>query len=195
MKKNFHINSHGWLDIAPGIRILESPNFDLRPKKTDLSLIVIHSISLPEGQFGLGNVEKLFLNQLDINDRDFEFLVDVTVSSHFFIDRIGETVQFVSVYKRAWHAGISNFLGDSDCNNFSVGIELEGSDKENFTKDQYESLFNLVHCLQHKVPTIGSVASHSFIAPDRKTDPGPHFNWDYFKSLLQKKNVCLKFFP
>lgn len=159
--------------------------YNERPE-AEISLLVIHCISLPEGRYGTGYVEQLFSGSLDCScDESFEDLDGLEVSSHFFIDRVGEVSQFVSAEDRAWHAGISEFNGRQNCNDFSVGIELEGCDKECFSGAQYKALAELSAVLLRKYNIArDGVVGHSEIAPGRKTDPGPFFKWDKFYRLL-----------
>lgn len=172
----------GW---APFARIDLSPNFDLRPEGQDISLIVMHYITLPEGQLGPEPIHALFCNELDTTREEFAFLKGVRVSSHFLIERSGAVFQFVDVYKRAWHAGVSNFLGRNACNNFSVGIELEGTDDLPFTEAQYESLRAVLHWVTQTLP-IRFITGHQDIAPNRKTDPGPYFDWARLAQMIPK---------
>src|SRR5687768_6045501 len=159
------------------MRIVESPNCDERPPDTDITLVVLHSISLPPGEYGGDSIERLFTNRLDASAHPyFKEIVELKVSSHFLIRRDGETVQFVPVARRAWHAGASSWRGRSRCNDFSVGIELEGADDDFFTDPQYEALAALLRRLQSLHP-IRDVAAHSDVAPGRKTDPGARFDW------------------
>ena len=159
---------------------MASPNFDSRPDDIPIRLIVIHSISLPPGQFCSGLIEKFFTNELPSDIHPYlDELLDVKVSAHFLIERSGEVIQFVSINDRAWHAGLSSWKGFSRCNDFSVGIEVEGSDNVSFMEEQYESLNNLLQLLFDVLPDCCplSVVGHSDIAPGRKTDPGPLFDW------------------
>jgi AmpD protein len=159
------------------MRIVESPNCDERPPDTDITLVVLHSISLPPGEYGGDAIERLFTNRLDPAAHPyFKEICDLRVSSHYLIRRDGETMQFVPVARRAWHAGASSWRGRSRCNDFSVGIELEGADDDRFTDPQYAALTALVRRLQSLYP-IREVAAHSDVAPGRKTDPGAHFDW------------------
>ena len=154
-----------------------SPNFDDRPQGSAITLVVVHGISLPPGRFGTGCIEQLFTNALDITaDPYFESLSELRVSSHFLIERSGATVQFVSCAMRAWHAGVSTFAGRSRCNDYSVGIELEGTDDQPYEDAQYISLNSLLLRLVATYP-VCAVVGHSEIAPGRKTDPGPCFDW------------------
>ncbi|WP_342655983.1 1,6-anhydro-N-acetylmuramyl-L-alanine amidase AmpD [Shewanella algae] len=163
-----------------------SPHFNHRPYG-EVSLLVIHNISLPAGRFGLPYIEQLFLGTLDIEaDASFAGLKGLEVSAHFLIRRDGELRQFVSVDQRAWHAGVSNFEGRSGCNDFAVGIELEGTDDSGFTEEQYHKLITLTQSLQQAYPDITKerIVGHSDIAPGRKTDPGPGFDWQRYLQAL-----------
>lgn len=154
----------------------ESPNQDARPKDEVVRLVVLHGISLPAGVFGGDAVEHLFCNRLDVDAPEFLGLAGLRVSSHFFIRRSGDLVQFVSCDRRAWHAGVSRWRGSHGCNDFSIGIELEGMDTTSYTHDQYEILGELLTALGASYP-ITDVVGHSDVAPGRKTDPGPFFDW------------------
>ena len=171
----FVIGDDGWVCAA---RALPSPNFESRPPGAVPTLVVIHNISLPPGQFGGAAIANLFLNRLDCDAHPYfdEHLRGLRVSSHFVIRRDGELEQFVSCEERAWHAGVSSFFGRERCNDFSIGIELEGSDAQAFEPAQYETLAALVTALAARYP-IEALAGHCDIAPGRKTDPGPHFDW------------------
>jgi len=159
------------------MRIVDSPNQDERPAGVEISLVVIHSISLPPGEYGGEHIERLFTNRLDPAAHPyFREVHALRVSSHFLIRRDGEVVQFVPVARRAWHAGESSWRGRSRCNDFSVGIELEGTDDAPFEDAQYEALAVLLMDLRKSVP-LRAIAAHSDIAPGRKTDPGPRFDW------------------
>lgn len=169
------VSRAGWHRLS---RRCRSPNFDARPDDISIELIVVHSISLPPGQFGGDEVERFFLNQLPPTGHPFfASIANLRVSAHFFIRRSGELVQFVSTEKRAWHAGASFWNGRARCNDFSVGIELEGNDATPFTTRQYSCLSALTHSLRLRYPSITAVAGHADIAPGRKTDPGPQFDW------------------
>lgn len=170
----------GWCRQA---RRLPSPNCDARPPGVVPDLLVIHNISLPPGQFGGPYIEGLFTNTLahDVHPY-FDQLRTLRVSAHFLIDRHGAVTQFVAAGARAWHAGVSSFEGRERCNDFSIGIELEGSDFEPFETAQYESLAALSLALQRRYP-LRSVTGHEHIAPGRKTDPGPFFDWDRYRRL------------
>ncbi|WP_345873398.1 1,6-anhydro-N-acetylmuramyl-L-alanine amidase AmpD [Shewanella algae] len=163
-----------------------SPHFNHRPDG-EVSLLVIHNISLPAGRFGLPYIEQLFLGTLDTEtDASFAGLKGLEVSAHFLIRRDGELRQFVSVDQRAWHAGVSNFEGRSGCNDFAIGIELEGTDDSGFTEEQYHKLITLTQSLQQAYPDITKerIVGHSDIAPGRKTDPGPGFDWQRYLQAL-----------
>jgi N-acetyl-anhydromuramoyl-L-alanine amidase len=159
------------------LRIVESPNCDDRPPGVEVSLVVLHSISLPPGQYGGDSIERLFTNRLDPAAHPyFAEIRDLKVSSHFLVRRDGEIIQFVPVERRAWHAGASSWRGRSRCNDFSVGIELEGTDDSAFEDAQYAALRSLLIDLRAKLP-LRDIAAHSEIAPGRKTDPGARFDW------------------
>lgn len=175
------IDLNGWLS---GVRKLASPNFDRRPSGSKIDLLVIHNISLPPEQFSGSGILKFFTNRLDIDAHPYYAqLKGVKVSSHFLIRRGGEIIQFVPCQQRAWHAGVSNWQGRERCNDFSLGIELEGSDFQAFTDIQYAALVRLTRRLQRVYP-IKSITGHSDIAPGRKTDPGPFFDWPRYRSTL-----------
>lgn len=168
-----------------------SPNFNDRPDPDDISLLVVHNISLPPGQFGGPYIEDLFCNRLD-PERDpyFREIHHLTVSSHFLIRRDGLLMQFVAGDKRAWHAGVSCFEGRENCNDYAIGVELEGTDQLPYEGAQYRTLVALTALLQRHYPGItdGRITGHEHIAPGRKTDPGPAFQWDhYFRSLAAFK--------
>ena len=167
-----------------------SPNHDDRPDPADISGIVIHNISLPPGDFGGGWVNDLFLNRLDPKAHPyFETIADLRVSTHLLIRRDGEVIQYVPFHKRAWHAGVSNWDGRECCNDFTVGIELEGCDDNDFELVQYQQLSELIIALCKAYPqiTTDKIKGHSDISPDRKTDPGPYFNWKRLYKLLEQK--------
>jgi len=175
------LDAAGW---ASGVRRIASPNCDTRPHGTAIALLVIHSISLPPGEFGGKAIAQLFTNTLDTEAHPYYAqLHGVKVSAHFLIRRNGEIVQFVPCSKRAWHAGASLWQGRSGCNDFSIGVELEGSDHIPFSDRQYAALVRLTRLLQRTYP-IHALAGHADIAPKRKTDPGPCFDWPrYFAAL------------
>lgn len=175
--------------ILEGIRYIASPNCDLRAGDTPIHLLVIHNISLPPNEYGGGGVTALFTNQLDPDTHPYyQTIKDLKVSTHFFIRRDGEIIQFVPCNMRAWHAGVSSWCGKERCNDFSIGIELEGSDFEPFTDQQYDSLSLLTFALKQAYP-IDSIAGHSDIAPGRKTDPGPCFDWARYRASLEKDRM------
>lgn len=174
------LDRHGWLKPASDVARAPSPNHDSRPDGCDATLLVMHNISLPPGQFGGTEVVDLFLNRLDYSSHPWlERLRDLRVSAHFFIRRNGLIVQLVPTTKRAWHAGVSIFDGCERCNDFSIGIELEGTDTLPYTDEQYRALQSLVPALRARHP-IKAVRGHEHIAPGRKTDPGPAFDWKRF---------------
>lgn len=161
-----------------------SPNFDARPDGVAPSLLVLHNISLPPGQFNGSAIIEFFQNRLDTDAHPFYAQIrGVRVSSHFLIRRDGEIVQFVSCNDRAWHAGLSTYFGRDRCNDFSIGIELEGSDEQPFDELQYAPLANLASALVERY-ALTAVAGHSDIAPGRKTDPGPYFDWPRLRRML-----------
>ncbi|HIQ07676.1 MAG TPA: 1,6-anhydro-N-acetylmuramyl-L-alanine amidase AmpD [Thiotrichaceae bacterium] len=158
---------------------IASPNCDERPEG-ELSLVVIHNISLPPNKFGGDHISDLFTNQLDTTvDPFFSEIEALRVSSHLLINRQGKVTQYVPFHQRAWHAGVSQYLGRSQCNDFSIGIELEGTDFEPFTEVQYETLIECLRSINLAYPSIelSQITGHEHIAPSRKTDPGPHFMW------------------
>lgn len=174
----------GW---CLGVHHCPSPNFNARPMG-EVSLLVIHNISLPPAQFKTGKVQAFFQNQLDVTEHPyFAGIADLRVSAHFLIERDGDVTQFVSCLDRAWHAGVSSFEGRETCNDFSVGIELEGTDEQPFTDAQYVALIDLTRQIQSAFPAIteARICGHSDIAPGRKTDPGPYFEWPRYKAALQ----------
>ncbi|WP_117233705.1 1,6-anhydro-N-acetylmuramyl-L-alanine amidase AmpD [Vibrio maerlii] len=174
------INQEGWLVEA---RHCPSPNFDHRPQETRVSLLVVHNISLPPGQFGNEYIEAFFTNQLDPKQHPFfDVIKDMKVSAHCLIKRTGEIVQFVSFNDRAWHAGQSSFAGVERCNDYSIGIELEGTDYVAYTAEQYQSLSDLSCQIMLTYPQINlnRITGHQFIAPLRKTDPGLSFDWKHY---------------
>ena len=176
----------GWLESAQRV---VSPNQDARPPAMPVDLVVIHAISLPPGQFGGDEVSQLFTNTLDpLAHPYFADVAGVRVSAHFYIRRDGTLVQFVPVTARAWHAGLSNWQGRERCNDFSVGIELEGDDDTPFEVAQYQGLYQLLEQLQTVLP-IHAVTSHSHIAPGRKTDPGPYFDWQQVRAACPNLEI------
>jgi AmpD protein len=173
---------HGWLQQA---RRADSPNCDARPMGAVVTLVVVHSISLPPGEYGGDAVERLFTNRLDWNAHPYyEALRGLKVSSHFLIRRDGELVQFVSCDVRAWHAGASMWAGRANCNDFSIGVELEGLEGDRFEALQMTRLAALLRALARRYP-IDSVAGHEHVAPGRKRDPGGAFDWGRLRRLLR----------
>ncbi len=173
------IKNHKLQDIS----FLESPNFNDRPVDEDISLLVIHSISLPPKKYNTDHIERFFLNELDFTSHNFYKNIEgMKVSAHVLIKRNGEVIQFVPFNKRAWHAGVSSYKGKNDCNNFSIGIELEGSDDDIFEDIQYEQLSLITSLLiaEYDLITKDNIKGHSDIAPERKTDPGVLFDWDRY---------------
>lgn len=175
-----------------GIRFIPSPNQDDRPQDEAVRLLVVHAISLPPGQFGGDGVERLFTNQLDPAAHPYyQTLVGLRVSAHFLIRRDGSVVQFVSCDRRAWHAGVSTWRGQERCNDFSIGIEMEGCDECPFEDTQYRRLAELVGVLRQRYP-IEDIVGHADIAPGRKTDPGPCFDWSRLHTLLDDPVASLR---
>lgn len=190
MTVRYAVEADGWVS---GARRLPSPNYEARPADAVPTLIVVHNISLPPGEFGGSAISDLFLNRLDCAAHPYydAHLRDIRVSAHFVIHRDGALEQYVSCDERAWHAGSSSFFGRERCNDFSIGIELEGSDATAFEAPQYETLAALVKALVARYP-IGALAGHADIAPDRKTDPGPHFEWP---RLQRDTALADRYFP
>ena len=182
---NTGIESH-WLI---GARRSRSPNQDARPiPASEIDLLVIHGISLPPGSFGGAYIEQFFCNQLDRTAHHyFQEIFHLRVSAHLLINRLGETVQFVSFDRRAWHAGESRYQGRNSCNDFSLGIELEGTDETPYTDAQYLKLAEIAQTLFRTYPRLcpERIVGHSDIAPARKTDPGSSFDWTKYRSLLR----------
>ena len=172
--------------VVSGVRFVASPNCDDRPEGEKVSLLVVHSISLPPGKYGGHHVEQFFTNRLDTQAHPyFEGIRGLRVSAHFFVRRNGEVVQFVPVTRRAWHAGPSTWRDRTRCNDFSVGIELEGRDDEAYEPAQYASLAALIRALRVVLPAC-AITAHSDIAPGRKTDPGATFEWQRLLRLLSQ---------
>lgn len=181
----------GWF---AGARCVPSPFSNKRPENVGLnqqtsavSLLVIHNISLPPNHFGSDDVERLFTNRLVVERHPFfDTIKHLQVSAHLFIRRDGELIQFVSLDERAWHAGVSSFQGDSGCNDFSIGIELEGTDDIAFTEHQYQQLGAVTKSIQSHYPSIslGRIVGHNDIAPGRKSDPGQFFDWPKYRMLI-----------
>lgn len=175
--------------LLTDVKYSHSPNFDERPSACEIDLLVIHGISLPPGDFGGEDVMALFTNTLNPQKHPyFATIADVKVSSHLFIRRDGEIHQFVPFTKRAWHAGASQFQGRENCNDYSIGIELEGTDTLAYTEIQYQQLAVVTAALMQTYQgiTLERIVGHSDIAPLRKTDPGEAFAWDYYRQLLNK---------
>ncbi len=163
--------------LLPGAQFIPSPNCDQRPPGEIVSLIVIHAISLPPGEFGGDAIERLFTNRLDPAEHPYyQGIHTLSVSAHFLIRRDGAVIQYVPCDMRAWHAGLSSWRGRERCNDFSIGIELEGCDELPFEEAQYRSLTHLLEVLKRRYPQ-ADIAGHADISPDRKTDPGPRFDW------------------
>ena len=184
-----HLDPHsGWFE---GVRHCPSPNFNARPSG-EISLMVIHNISLPPGQFGTGKVQQFFANQLVADEHPyFADICSLTVSAHFLIERDGAVFQFVSCRDRAWHAGVSRFEGRENCNDFSLGIELEGTDDLAYSDAQYAALATLTGELRRAYPAIRPerIVGHSDIAPGRKTDPGGAFDWPRLRAALTEEST------
>jgi AmpD protein len=179
------------LDLTTGLvreaRLVESPNCDERPADCSPSLIVVHGISLPPGEFGGPWIDQLFTNRLPADAHPyFATIADARVSAHFLIRRDGELVQYVPVTQRAWHAGESNHAGRPRCNDFSIGIELEGEDSTPYTEAQYDCLIVLLNTLRSEIASLANaeIVGHSDISPGRKTDPGIAFDWQRLRTRL-----------
>lgn len=178
------IDSQGWLSA---VTQRPSPHQDERPANTEPDLLVIHNISLPPGCFSGEDIDALFMGVLDCSKHDFyQDLIGLRVSAHCLIRRDGSLTQYVPFSRRAWHAGRSVFQGRTCCNDFSIGIEMEGTDNSGFTCHQYNSLILLSHCLMRRYPqiTLSHIVGHCDIAPGRKTDPGFGFDWAHFRATL-----------
>jgi len=176
----------GWLSEA---RRVVSPNCDDRPPGATLDLIVVHGISLPPGEFGGSSIDELFTNNLDAGDHPyFEKIINLRVSSHVLISRQGKMTQYVPFDQRAWHAGESCYCDRTECNSFSVGIELEGTDESPYEPIQYGQLAELVHALRRAYPSLqdADIVGHCDIAPGRKTDPGDSFDWALLRRSLER---------
>lgn len=177
------LGADGWV---AGVERQPSPNHDCRPDGAQVRLLVIHAISLPPGKFGGDFITDFFLNRLAPEaDPYFATIAAIRVSAHFLVRRDGALIQFVSCHDRAWHAGVSCWNGEERCNDFSIGIELEGCDEEGFDERQYDSLRSLVRLMRRAFP-IDDVVGHSDIAPGRKTDPGPCFDWNRLQDLRKR---------
>ncbi|HTW38056.1 MAG TPA: 1,6-anhydro-N-acetylmuramyl-L-alanine amidase AmpD [Steroidobacteraceae bacterium] len=173
--------------LLAGARQVFSPHLDERPDGATLDLIVLHGISLPPGEFGGPWIDRLFTGDLPLDAHPyFRTVANGRVSAHVVIRRTGEIVQYVPFSRRAWHAGVSSYQGRAACNDFSVGIELEGTDETPYTDAQYEELARLIRALLRAYPTLSRdrIAGHSDVAPGRKTDPGPAFDWERLRRLL-----------
>ncbi|GAB2850058.1 1,6-anhydro-N-acetylmuramyl-L-alanine amidase AmpD [Pseudoduganella ginsengisoli] len=180
----FFIDADGWCD---GAFRYDSPHCNTRPADAEINLLVVHNISLPAGQFGGHHVSDLFTGRVDYNaDPSLADLRNVQVSAHFFVRRDGRVVQYVSCNERAWHAGVSQFQGRANCNDFSIGVEMEGTDNVAFSSEQYEVLAQLAQALQNRYP-LRWITGHEHVAPGRKTDPGPCFDWLRLDALLKEK--------
>ncbi|AOT06942.1 1,6-anhydro-N-acetylmuramyl-L-alanine amidase AmpD [Pseudoalteromonas luteoviolacea] len=180
-------NQQQWLSYA---NHRYSPHCDERPNSDDVNLLVIHNISLPAGQFGTSYVDDLFMGKIDCHAHEsFASLEGVRVSAHCFIRRNGEVLQYVPFSKRAWHAGVSSFDGRQRCNDFSIGIELEGTDHTSYTQAQYNALVAVSKSIIKRFPKITPqrIVGHCDIAPTRKTDPGDAFDWQHYLGLLQRE--------
>jgi AmpD protein len=181
--------------LLAGARAVESPNFDARPGGLEPELVVVHGISLPPGEFGGPWIDRLFTNALPADGHPyFDAIRHLRVSSHAFISRSGRVTQYVPFGARAWHAGNSYWRGRSNCNDFSVGIELEGTDERPYDRRQYTALSGLIAALQAAYPSLaeGWIAGHSDIAPGRKTDPGPAFDWARLERSLRRRGAAFR---
>lgn len=175
----------GWFE---GAEQQPSPHFNQRPANEDIDLLVIHNISLPPGQFGSSDITDFFLGHLEVARHPFfRQIEDLRVSAHCLVRRDGQVIQYVAFDDRAWHAGVSSFDGREGCNDFSIGIELEGTDDCPYTDEQYQALAGLTMTLQQQYSRISNdrIVGHSDIAPGRKTDPGPAFDWLRYKALIK----------
>jgi len=174
--------------ILPEAEQRFSPNYDARPAACNINLLVIHNISLPPGEFGGPWIDDFFLNKLNPNSHPFFCEIqNLRVSSHLLIRRDGRLIQYVPLDQRAWHAGESAFEGQAQCNDFSIGIELEGTDHQPYTQEQYQTLASVTRKIMHRYPAITPqrITGHATIAPGRKTDPGPAFDWQYYHHILR----------
>ncbi|WLQ11411.1 1,6-anhydro-N-acetylmuramyl-L-alanine amidase AmpD [Hahella aquimaris] len=183
----FTIDAQGWLSL---VKRMPSPNFNQRPTDAEISLLVVHNISLPPAQFRGEFVCDFFLNRLDCAAHPyFREISHLQVSSHLFVRRDGEVIQFVSLHDRAWHAGRSSWLGRDNCNDYSIGVELEGADDIPYEAIQYRQLARIAKAVRKAFPLITTdrVVGHSDIAPGRKTDPGPEFDWPKLRKLMSNE--------
>ncbi len=172
-------------------RQVESPNCDDRPAGESVGLVVIHAMSLPPGEFGGSYIDELFTNSIDLQAHpSFESLDGVRVSSHLVVDRNGQVTQYVPFHRRAWHAGVSEYQGRVNCNDFSIGIELEGTESEPFADVQYTRLASILQALMARYPSIsaGRIVGHSEVARGRKWDPGPQFDWQRLMRMIREAN-------
>jgi len=178
------VNSQG---LVEGVRYIASPNCDERPPGSAIELLIIHHISLPPGEFGGSGIVEFFTNRLDPEAHPyFASIAEVKVSAHFLVRRDGGLIQFVPCAKRAWHAGDSSWKGKTRCNDFSIGIEMEGTGEIPFTEAQYGRLTGLTRALLAHYP-IADIVGHSDVAPGRKSDPGPHFDWARYRAMVKDK--------
>jgi N-acetyl-anhydromuramoyl-L-alanine amidase len=186
-RKNGMKLEDGWINSA---RKVPSPHFNQRPENETPSVLIIHNISLPPGEFGGPWIDRLFTGTLPADAHPyFADIAHLRVAAHCLIRRDGELVQYVSFDERAWHAGVSQFEGRENCNDFSMGIELEGTDTQPYTDAQYDTLRAVTALLmQHYPLTAERITGHSDIAPERKTDPGPAFDWERYKHALKREN-------
>ena len=181
MPRRLIVDERGIANLARRIR---SPNRDARPADAEITLVVVHGISLPPGKFGGDDIVRLFTNRLDPSAHpSYAAIAPLRVSAHFLIRRDGALIQFVDCARRAWHAGASSWRGRARCNDYSSGVELEGTDVRPYTARQYACLARLVRTLRERYP-IADVVGHSDVAPGRKTDPGPAFDWPRLRALL-----------
>ena len=174
-------------NLLSSVRLVISPNQSERPPGNEIDLLIIHNISLPPGEYGTGCIDQLFCNSLPQDAHPyFAEIANLKVSSHLLIERSGEVTQYVAFDKKAWHAGDSLYCGKENCNDFSIGIELEGTDFEAFTEQQYDSLIVITNLLLMDYPCLNldRIVGHSDVAPSRKTDPGPLFDWSRYRSSL-----------
>ncbi|NBW00502.1 MAG: 1,6-anhydro-N-acetylmuramyl-L-alanine amidase AmpD [Betaproteobacteria bacterium] len=185
-----HFDQQGWL--ISGARRSPSPHWDARPVHAEIALAVIHNISLPAGCFEGSAVEELFLGRLNCEQHpSFSELAGLRVSAHFFVRRSGEIIQFVRLQDRAWHAGVSEFLGRPACNDFSIGLELEGADDVMYSDIQMQATADVLAAACSALPNLKWIAGHADIAPGRKTDPGPAFSWPEMLRLLNGRGCLL----
>lgn len=181
---SYTVNPDGWCTAAWRY---DSPHYNARPADAAIDLLVVHNISLPAGQFGGPHVSDLFTGRVDYNaDPSLAGLRNVAVSAHFLVRRDGRLVQYVSCNDRAWHAGVSHFQGRANCNDYSIGVEMEGTDNVAFTSVQYDVLAQLAQALQNRYP-LHWITGHEHVAPGRKTDPGPCFDWTRLDTLLKQQ--------